>query len=540
MSAHRGPHSLVPRWGRTEIALRSTITYANPIQDATLDATFVSPSGRALVVPGFWDGAGSWRVRFSPGEEGTWRYTTACSDAGNAGLHRQTGSFECGAPLAGNRFAEHGPLRLSANRRYLVHADGTPFFWLCDTAWNGPLLSTPEEWAYYLAERARQRFTATQWVATHWLASPEGDLEGQKAYSGQERIAVNPRFYQRLDGKLEAINRAGLLAVPVMLWAAEWSDPTVNALNPGYSLPEDQAILLARYMVARWGAYAVTWILPGDGNYGGSKAGRWQHIGRAVFGEGPHAPVSLHPCGMHLPVEEFRDEAWLDITGYQSGHGDDDPTLAWITSGPPAQAWRQDPPRPFINLEPPYENHIAYQSKQRFDAYKVRRALYWSLLNAPTAGVSYGGHGVWGWDDGTQPPTHHASTGVPLPWAQALQMLGAEQLAILAGLFESIEWWRLQPAPAMLAVQPGTDAPARYVSAAASAEGDLALIYSPVEQRIALAAEAVSPDVRAGWVNPRTGRRLPAAATGPGPSGAPGESLFEAPDAGDWVLLLEG
>ena len=33
---------------------------------------------------------------------------------------------------------EHGKLQVSANHRYLQHADGTPFFWLGETAWLKP------------------------------------------------------------------------------------------------------------------------------------------------------------------------------------------------------------------------------------------------------------------------------------------------------------------------------------------------------------------------------------------------------------------
>ncbi|KPV48931.1 hypothetical protein SE17_35420, partial [Kouleothrix aurantiaca] len=258
--------------------------------------------------------------------------------------------------------------------------------------------------------RTAQGFTATQVVVTQWIAAPSGDLGGQSAYTGSERIAINPAFFQRLDARLDAANQAGMLAVPVMLWAATWTEPGIWNINPGVSLPEDQAILLARYMVARWGAHHLAWILNGDGDYRGERAARWQRIGRAVFGARPHAPVLLHPSGMNIPADEFRDEAWLDIITYQSGHGDDNPTLRWIWDGPPAQEWRHDPPRPLINLEPAYEDHIAYQSRERLSAHKVRREIYWSLLIAPPAGVTYGGHGVWGWDDGrprrrrTRPP----------------------------------------------------------------------------------------------------------------------------------------
>src|SRR5207244_2930856 len=83
-----------------------------------------------------------------------------------------------------------------------------------------------------------------------------------------------------------------------------------------------------------------------------------------------------------------------------------DSTLQWIINGPPSKDWKKEPHRPFINLEPPYENHIAYQSKKRHTAETVRRAIYWSLLVAPTAGVTYGGHGGGGWEDGTKPPSN--------------------------------------------------------------------------------------------------------------------------------------
>jgi len=80
-------------------------------------------------------------------------------------------------------------------------------------------------------------------------------------------------------------------------------------------------------------------------------------------------------------------------------------------------------------------------------AENVRRAVYWSLLGAPTAGVTYGGHGVWGWDDGTKPPTDHPYTGTPMAWQNALTMPAAEQMAHVPDFFATIDWWRLRPAP---------------------------------------------------------------------------------------------
>ena len=190
-------------------------------------------------------------------------------------------------------------------------------------------------------------------------------------------------------------------------------------------------------MVARWDAYPVAWFLPGDAPYTGDKAARWQRIGRAVFGDVDHAPVTLHPNGMSWFAPDFDAEDWLDYIGYQSGHGDDDATVRWLTEGPPASGWQALRPRPIVNLEPPYEDHIGYQSQRRFTADDVRRRLAWSLLVSPTAGVTYGGHGVWGWDDGTTVPENHPTTGVAKPWREALHLDGAEQMRHLAALFGS-------------------------------------------------------------------------------------------------------
>jgi hypothetical protein len=524
--------NLVPKWSRFEQAFKSGVEYANPLQDVEMRVVFTSPSGNSTVVDAFWDGANTWRVRFSPFELGRWIYSTACSDARNGGLRNQTGSFVCTAPRGQTPFEQHGPLQLSFNGHFLMHDDTTPFFWLADTAWNGALLSTPDEWNYYLQERKRQKFTAVQWVATQFRAAPDGNREHQLAFTGTEQIAINPRFFQMLDEKADAVDRAGLLNAPVLLWAVEsGSNPKVN---PGVSLPDDQAVLLARYMVARWSANHVIWILGGDGDYRGAKAERWKRIGREVFNEPGHALVTLHPGGMNWIRDEFASEEWLGIVGYQSGHGDDDQALRWIFEGPASLDWGKKPFRPFINLEPPYENHLAYQSKRPHTPESVRRAIYWSLLSTPTAGVTYGGHGVWGWDDGSRPPTDHPSTGVPLPWRQALHMPAADQMAYLAAFFQSIDYWRLRPAQDVLAVQPGSEAPRRHIAAARADRGDLLVIYTPEDRTITLLPRSLPPRPSARWFNPRSGQ-FQAAVSAPHGSGVE----FSTPSEGDWVLLVQ-
>ena len=48
-------------------------SYENPFADVQVDAQFTSPSGAARSMPLFYDGDGSFRLRFNPAEAGTWQ-----------------------------------------------------------------------------------------------------------------------------------------------------------------------------------------------------------------------------------------------------------------------------------------------------------------------------------------------------------------------------------------------------------------------------------------------------------------------------------
>ena len=57
---------------------------------------------------------------------------------------------------------EHGRLQVSDNQRFLQHADGTPFFWLGETAWLMPERLNREEVAYYLDKICDAGYNMTQ------------------------------------------------------------------------------------------------------------------------------------------------------------------------------------------------------------------------------------------------------------------------------------------------------------------------------------------------------------------------------------------
>ncbi len=517
------------RWGRWESAFESERDYGNPVQDVALDLDLISPSGAIHRVGAFWDGGRVWRARFCPDEVGTWRYETHCSDQTDAGLHGRSGTFACVDYDGANPLFRHCQILMAPSCRSLEHADGTPFFFLADTCWNGPHLAEPADWDDYLVDRVGKGFTAVLFTAPHFRGLA-ANADGQTAFTGRERIAIDPRFFQRLDRSVDALNDRGLLGVPLLLHGGKDTDR-----NAGHFLPKDQAILLARYMIARYDAHHVLWDFVAEAEFHGMGARYWKEIGRAVFDGERHHPVTLHPHGMDWALYDFVDEAWMDVAGYQSAHGDNEAYLRWIPEGPPSTAWRLRPQRPFINLEPPYEGHLAQHSYQPFDAAMTRRHIYWSLLVSPTAGVAYGGHGVWGWDDGTGAPFAHEQTGPAPSWREALDLPGAASMRHLADLMAALPWWMLRPAPELLAEQPGWDDPRLAVVAARTADGRRGVVYVPRGSQAALALGAPAQPVEITRFDPATGEQAALAIPIDAASGR-----VSLPDDQDWVLLLDG
>src|SRR6266481_5348217 len=89
---------------------------------------------------------------------------------------------------AESAWVAHGPLKVSENRHFLAHADGAPFFYLGDTAWELFHRLNREEATFYLETRARQGFTVIQAVA---LAEFDG-LNTQNAYAHCPLVANDP------------------------------------------------------------------------------------------------------------------------------------------------------------------------------------------------------------------------------------------------------------------------------------------------------------------------------------------------------------
>ncbi|MBX2816227.1 MAG: DUF4038 domain-containing protein [Saprospiraceae bacterium] len=515
-------------WNKAEFDFRSNREYDNALYDVRdFSMTLTSPTGRELTVPGFWDGGLVWKVRFMPDEVGDWQAITSCSDESNDGLHGQVLTFEVLPNERTDHLRLHGAVTVRKGDYHFSHADATPFFWTACTAWNGALKSTEEEWQHYLTRRVDQGYNTIQYVTTEWRGA-EANAEGVKSITGSGRIQVNPEFFKRIDQKTDAINAKGLLAAPVVLWALPKGDG--RHLSPGYYLPNEEAVLLARYIVARLQGNHVCWLLGGDGNYLGELEGRWKYIGKEVFGNIHHAPVTLHPGGHRWIGDVYQMEDWYDIYAYQSSHSNRKGTVDWITQGPMAHSWHLLPPKPIINMEPNYE-----EMRFELDAEDVRNASYWSILATPLSGITYGANGIWPWiqEVGDTIENHFNPVGrFHTPWRESIEFPGSQQVGHLARIFMELPWTALRPAQSLLHQQPGISSFNHFISVAATPDQSCVIAYVPRGDQIRLRITD-QQQRSAEWINPRTAERLSVPIKLDG-----GLCSFDPPEDSDWILLL--
>ncbi|TDE18549.1 apiosidase-like domain-containing protein [Dyadobacter psychrotolerans] len=484
-----------PIWTKFEKQFQSAKTYENPVYNLQrFHVRFESPSGRVKIINGFWDGDKTWKVRFSPDETGSWVYQSFCSDTLNTGLHHIEGTFECSEPNSTLAIYSKGHIVHPKGSYYLSHADGTPFFYTACTAWNGTLKSTAEEWSMYLDDRVKNHYNVIQFAATQWRGGDKNS-EGQVAFEGSGRIKINPSYFKHLDKKIDEINKRGLVAAPVLLWALPVS--TGRELSPGYYLPDQEAALLANYMVARYGANHVIWILGGDGKYTDENEQRWKNIGRSVFGGEHPGVVSLHSQGKSWIGKEYANEEWLDIIGYQTGHDNGANTANWITKGPVATDWMKLPPKVFINMEPCYEDiSPAIKDKQ------VRNASYWSLFSTPVAGIAYGANGIWPWIRPGEEILNHRKPAFLRPWFESIKLPGSIQIGLLSDFIEKYNWWNLKPAPELNLSQ--VTRPEEFVSIVRSDGHRLVMAYVPVKTVLRL-ANSGGIKYSGSWFDPSNG-----------------------------------
>ena len=498
--------------------------------------TFEGPRGLRFRVSGFWDGGRTWKVRFAPPEAGRWSWRSESTDAEMDGLE---GQFQCAERRSRAPVCRHGPLQVSQDRRHLVHADGTPFFWLADTGWCLlQELDVPRARAYARL-RAEQGFSAVQVVGimARRFEGSDGEIRrgcllanarGHAACTVSEKgLVPNPPFYKHVDALLRELQKAGLLIAMLPHWGFLANAYLMLHHVRGFFQRGDVPIFYredgtryARYIGARYGAFLPVWVLGGDVRAETDEQMEyWRTVARSLDeGSGMRLLRTYHPLGHYSSSEWLHDESWLDFNMVQSGHSIDN-TNAYSLTG---SDFERSPTKPIINGEPCYENiahRLSPSEQKRIDAQQVRKAFFWSVLSGAVSGHTYGAN------NGLQFAPAGTFYGVEVAdWLTNVRTYpGAIQLGKIAQFWRSLPWWLLRPAPDLIAADENPETGA-HVVAARTQDGQLTLVYIPQPNVYQPALGALAEGRNTYWFNPRSAKLSPA-------------SDLRAPSSEDWLFV---
>ncbi len=448
-------------------------------------------------------------------------------------------------------------IRVAANHRTLETTEGTPFFWLGDTAWELFHRLNREEAIEYLDTRKAQGFNVIQAVA---LAEFDG-LRTPNAYNDLPLVELNPThldvtpgnnpkdgaeydYWDHVDFIIKAAADRGLYIGMLPTWGDKvahlWGDGPIV-------FDEKNARIYGKIMAERYVKMPhVLWILGGDrpAVYKGRNDGLdyddrpiWRAMAegiQSVYGE-KDVFITYHPWGGENSTTQYiHDEPWLDMNSFQSGHGSRE-----------ARAWdwverdlKMTPPKPTLDMEPCYEDHAVNPwdgkwTRQRgyFTGYDVRARIWRSVL-AGGCGVTYGNHFIWQFcDPAKNPPINNGDT--IIHWRQAMQAEAAGQLKHLVKLMEYAPFAKCKADNSLILSNNPTEWD-KHIRAMRAEDGSFAMVYLPENQSITIdLGKIASGKKRVQWYDPRTGNMSVA-------KPKQGNNFTPPKKGRDWVLVIEG
>jgi hypothetical protein len=424
-------------------------------------------------------------------------------------------------------------LRVSDNKRFLTLEDGTPFFWLGDTAWNIFNVLSREEVELYLNNRHHHKFNVIQTVA---LAELDG-LETTNAY-GKKPLRKNSAghydpaipdlsgdysYWDHIDfiiGLAETLNI-------YIAFLPTWGDKFNLGWGKGPEIfNKENAFQYGRWLGERYKERRnIIWVLGGD-----RQLEKPEHLeiirsmaeGIKLGDEERHI-MTFHPNGELSSSGSVQEEPWLDFHMLQSGHHKlDKENYRMITYD-----YNLVPTRPVLDAEPRYEDHpINFKTENgHFTEFDIRQAAYWAVFSG-AFGHTYGHHSIWSM---CKEPDEY----FPLYWFRAINRPAGAQMQHMRELIESRPLLERVPDQSLVTEEySGSD----YIVATKGIS--YAFIYSPTGRQIKVNMGKISGrKIIAHWFDTKTGE-----SSYIGKYANIGVKEFNPPTHGrghDWVLILD-
>lgn len=529
LAVYLSAHSpTVPQFSKYEAQLMATGRYKNPYRDLAAQAVLTEPDGVTLrSVPLFWDGGSTWKFRFAPDKIGTWKWQIQCTDQGLGG---KVGEFVVTKSDWPGRLQP-----MSAHPHHFERQNGSPFWFLGDTAWaffTDSQLERLDRGAAerYIDRRVTQGFNL---IHTSLLSEAGWGNSGGLPFADIATERINPAYWQEVDQRLAYANDKGLVVGLAIAWGDKrGQEPFAWRRFP--SIESRQRY--ARYIAARYSAYDVYFIVAGEWHAEANTRGtspeeirrEFFAIGDALRAADPHARMmAIHPMTADGSVREFNEAAWMSFGDYQQNYRRlHDGILR-------SRSYN----KPVVNAEYGYylrdQNGDGIPDKDNSTSLAAIRHATWDIVMA--GGYAVTGFGTTYFGGNRDPGPFDLEASKNEPWGK--------QVGYLKRLFTSLPWWELEPHDELLqcATPRGADrreeqriAPPATTYWCLAQPGKHYVVYvRGLRQPVTLSVDGGALTLKGRRFNPRTGEWLEQSN-----SLDNGRFIFLPPDEEDWIIVL--
>ena len=397
----------------------------------------------------------------------------------------------------------NGKLKVSANNLYIIHENGTPFFWMGNTAWLLPERLNREEAEYFLTKDREAGYNVEQIQVLN--AIPTFNVYGQQANNMEFDFSKVSKpgvygYWEHLDYIVSVAEQNGIYIAMDCIWGSMLKHMDIK-----------KAEALGKFLAQRYkDCPNIIWMIGGD--IRGDKSPEvWDAMARAIKKIDKNHIMTFHPRGRTTSAWWFNDREWMDFNMFQSGHrrygqrnGDGDYTIKDNTE---EDNWRyvdmsfeKKPLRPVIDGEPSYEDipqGLHDFSAPRWMDYDVRRYAYWAVFGG-CFGHTYGHNSVMQFIR----PGLNASFGAEKPWWEAMNDPGYNQMKYLKWLMLCLPFTERVADQSVIAGSNGE----RYDRNIATRGNDYLLVYNYSGKPMDIDLTKISGKKKnVWWMNPANG-----------------------------------
>ncbi len=386
--------------------------------------------------------------------------------------------------MTNNDHSPLAPVTVNPNGKYLIKSDGTPFYWIGDTAWDLHHRLTREEITAYLEDRKARGFSIILFriPMNEKSGAESGNAYGHFPFKNKDIRQPNEEFFALVDYTLDEMEQLGLTAGFLPLWG--W----VVGNKFGYDVGDEDIEAYGSWLGSRYqDRKNIVWVIGGDS--GNSR--RWALLAQTLKQADPEKLITYHPGRARISSYHlFGNADWLDFHMTQTGHEPDLETNYTTIN----EVYRESS-KPILNGEPAYE-----EIRDRIPPHQVRKAAYWSLL-AGGVGHTYGHVNIFQFAGSMS--DQQDTWGANDNWQNSLGDPGADQMKYLNTLLHSIDWHTYAPDQDLIS----SDNPfgPTHIRAAVSEDKTKAIIYFPENQQTTLDMSFLNDNGNGVWINPSNG-----------------------------------